>query len=446
MSSGLKVIGICVIAVLFSCGKGQEDVPGQPNIILIMADDLGIEAINSYGGESYQTPNLTAMAEDGMQFDYCYSTPLCTPSRVQLMTGKYSFRNYLGFGILRPGETTFAHLMQDLGYGTCIVGKWQLLGNETQRKLVGGRKGMVPSEAGFDEWCLWQVDHRGYRYKDPTVSIKGQGVDTFPGAYGPDLFATYLHDYIDSMHHRDQPFFAYFPMVLTHDPFQPTPQDSLFEVYDRDIHGNQDTAWFRSMVSYMDQIVGNINSQLDNLGIADNTLVMFIGDNGTDRDIVSSWQGQRIRGEKGFPVEGGTHVPMICRWEGHIEPGSNNSRLVDFTDFLPTIMEVADAELPDDFIADGLSFYGQLIGAYDAPQRTSIFCDYRPAWGKFDHCIYAQDREWKLYDDGRFYHFAQDRFEENPISPADLDLEGQEAHEALLRVISNYKGQMMDAE
>ena len=160
-----------LIVVGFAAGCASQ--PQRPNIILIMADDLGYETLGVNGSTSYQTPNLDALAEGGMRFTHAYATPLCTPSRVQLMTGKYNFRNYIGFGLLNPAERTFGHLLQDAGYRTAVVGKWQLYGNARQQELAGGRTGSLPQQAGFDEHSLWQVEERGPRFKDPHLDVAG---------------------------------------------------------------------------------------------------------------------------------------------------------------------------------------------------------------------------------------------------------------------------------
>lgn len=118
------LVALAHIIVLGACDVPNKNESGKPNIILIMADDLGQEVISTYGGESFQTPYLDQLAAEGMQFQNCYSTPLCTPSRVQLMTGKYNFRNYIAFGLPDSKERTFGHAMQDAGYKTCITGKW----------------------------------------------------------------------------------------------------------------------------------------------------------------------------------------------------------------------------------------------------------------------------------------------------------------------------------
>lgn len=417
---------LVVIVITYACKTNlrvnRENQP--PNIILIMADDLGVETLGVYGGESYKTPHLDQLAADGMRFDSCYSTPLCTPSRVQLMTGKYNFRNYIGFGLLDPNEKTFGHYMQEAGYKTFIAGKWQLFGNSRQRELAGGKEGTLPGKAGFDSWCLWQIDTLGSRYKDPTLSIKDTGNQVFTGEYGPDIFVNHITNFMRT--NKDNPFFVYYPMVLTHDPFVPTPMDHEFKDFDSQSKIN-DPKYFGSMVSYMDKLVGQIVSETDILGIRDNTLILFIGDNGTDKDVISMIGGRALKGDKGNTTDAGTHVPFIANWKGKIEPGSVNNNLIDFTDFLPSILEASQRyEILNDTI-DGLSFYPQLLGEKFVP-RDWVFCHYDPNWGNFIPRTYVHDKKWKLYNNGDVYDLQNDINEEQPIL---LDEQSKEVQERL---------------
>jgi arylsulfatase A-like enzyme len=388
----------------------------KPNIILIMADDLGHETLKSYGGESYHTPNLDKLAATGMQFQYCYATPLCTTSRVQLMTGKYNFRNYIGFGLLDPNESTIGHAMQEAGYQTCIAGKWQLYGNEHQQKLAGGHVGALPQDAGFDTYRLWQVKDRGLRYKNPTFETFQAGLETVENGYGPDGFTEFVEEFMTQ--YRNQPFFVYYPMCLVHDPFVPTPNTLGFETFDPGLKVN-DTTYFDDMMTYMDQQIGRIVKKVDDLGIRNNTVILFIGDNGTDRKVISSWKGQRIQGRKGYTVEAGTHVPFIANWKGTIVPGLKNENLVDFTDFLPSLLDIAGTKDLWKETMDGVSFYPQLIGE-PSKSRDWIFCHYDPRWGKFPKKRYVQNTEWKLYEEGAFYHVASDPQELNSLKENEL--------------------------
>lgn len=383
----------------------------RPNVILIMADDLGYETLGVYGSNSYKTPNLDRLANEGMRFDHCYSTPLCTPSRVQLMTGKYNFRNYIGFGLLDPAEKTFGHYLKDAGYSTCIVGKWQLLGSPHQQKLAGGKVGTYPEKAGFDDYCLWQMDELGSRYKDPLLSIKGKGAKEYIGRYGPDIFVEYIKSFMHA--NKDNPFFVYYPMVLTHDPFVPTPDNKEFKGFDTKAKVN-DNVYFGEMVSYMDKLVGRIVDETNALGIRENTLILFIGDNGTDRAVTSIVNHKVLKGDKGHTTNAGSHVPFIANWKGRVKAGSINNNLIDFTDFLPTILEATTKQKLEKSLSDGHSFYPQLVDKKYVP-REWVFCHYDPNWGKFEPKRYVHDKTWKLYENGKLYNIQTDPLEENPL-------------------------------
>ena len=184
-----------------------------------------------------------------------------------------------------------------------------------------------------------------------------------------------------------------------------------------------DTTYFSSMMTYMDKLVGRIADKTDQLGIRENTIIIFTGDNGTDRDVISTWQGQRIQGQKGYTVEAGTHVPLIVNWKGVIAHGQVNDNLVDFTDFYPTLLDVAGVSQPET-TRDGISFYSQLLGE-ESETRSWIFCHYAPNWGQFPSRRYVQNTELKLYDDGSIYQVKKDPMEEHPVELDHLDADQQ---------------------
>jgi arylsulfatase A-like enzyme len=426
---------LLLVQLVASCGtKSQENENGSsssPNIILIMADDLGMETLGTYGGESYHTPNLDQLAATGMKFMNCYSTPLCTPSRVQIMTGKYNHRNYLAFGLLDAAERTFGHALQDAGYQTAIAGKWQLFGNERQQELAGGRTGNLPQSAGFHSYRLWQIKDRGWRYKSPTLETSSQGLVTYEQEYGPDKLVEFIEDFMEQNQH--EPFFVYYPMVLVHDPFLPTPDTPGFDHYEPETRVN-DTTYFGDMMTYMDKVVGRIVKKVDDLGIRDNTVIIFTGDNGTDRDVISSWKGQQIQGQKGYTVEAGTHVPLIVNWPGTVDAGQVNENLVDFTDFYPTLLDLAGVQPQGSKLLDGQSFYPQLLGDH-SKTRDWVFCHYAPNWGKFPKKTYVQNTELKLYADSTIFQIKQDPSEQNPLEIHQLSPEQQSVIQGFRKVL-----------
>jgi arylsulfatase A len=412
----------------------------RPNIILIMADDLGYECLGCYGSKSYKTPVLDRLAGAGMRFEHCYSQPLCTPSRVKIMTGQYNFRNYTAFGVLNPMQKTFGHLLQRCGYATCVVGKWQLYGSVNQAHEVRGT-GSLPGQAGFDESCLWQIKDRGPRYKDPLIAQNGKAREDLEGKYGPDVFTDYALDFIER--HKAGPFFLYFPMALVHSPFVPTPDN---EDWKKRTHKNN-TKYFADMVSYMDKIVGRIVRKLDQLGLRENTLVLFTGDNGTHKSIKSKMPNAVIQGAKGETTDAGTRVPLIANWPG-VVPAVNRtgtrpagrvcSDLVDFTDFVPTFAEMVGISPPEDMIIDGRSFLPQLRGKKGNP-RDWIFCHYDPRWGKRERRCFVRDKRWKLYDNGQLFNVEADVLEQNPIKPGEGGKEAASARKRLKAALDSMK-------
>ena len=226
----------------------------KQNVILIMADDFGYECIEANGGRSYSTPNFNRMAENGVRFSHCFGQPLCTPSRVQIMTGKYNDKNYEGFGYLPIGERTFGNLFQEQGYHTCITGKWQL--NNIGKDEAGRKDRKRFQKFGFDESCMWQMTETrqaGERYANPLIDTNGEDLRVHEDAYGPDIFCNYGLDFIER--HQNEPFFWYYPMVLTHDPFFMTPHSKEWATGDREAERLE---YFRDMVEYTDHLIGRI--------------------------------------------------------------------------------------------------------------------------------------------------------------------------------------------
>ena len=336
----------------------------HPNIILVLADDLGAQELSCYGSERHKTPNLDRMADEGVRFETFFSHPLCTPARLSLMTGQYGFRNgYLGMhdaAFLPPESSpqrdiaqhfTHAKLLQGAGYKTAHVGKWQL----------SGRLPSLVYEAGFDEYRMWAYDenlppdirHRGQdgqvgirqarggdtRYWWPCLMENGAYVPTEVSDFGPDLFHDFVVDF--ARRHKDQPFFISYNSVLTHGPRVPTP--------DPNQPGERWPAGLKSNLEYLDHLMGRLLAALETEGLAQNTIVLFLGDNGTGGE------------GKGEVRERGARVPCIVRGPG-VTPGIVSRALADVTDILPTLAEWAGVTLPNDRVFDGQSLVPLLRG------------------------------------------------------------------------------------
>ena len=400
----------------------------RPNIVLIMSDDLGYEAIGVNGGTSYATPILDGMAADGVRFENAHVQPLCTPTRVQLMTGKYNFRNYIGFGLIAPDEVTFGHLFSDAGYKTCIAGKWQLHSYNPPDEMPEARStGQTIEDAGFDEFCVWHPHHtedKGSRYKDPIVYENGKFLDDTKDKYGEDIFADYIMDFMDR--NQDDAFFVYFPMALTHRPLEPTPDSPEYDdfippsnetlggrTWDELEGWDDDPCYYKDMVEYHDKVIGRVNTKLEELGLAEDTLVIYVGDNGSPIEVCSVVHNHtEVCGGKGLTVDRGTHVPLICSWPGTIPADSVTTDLIDASDFLPTMLEAAQITAPSDYLIDGQSFLPQLKGEVGNP-RDYIYFHFEPMSGRVHrYARFIRDRRWKLYDDGRLFDLNSDPEEE----------------------------------
>ncbi len=417
-----------VIALVILLGpiSGSDAVAApRPNVVLIMLDDFGYECVTANGGSSYQTPHLDRLAATGMRGEHCYVQPLCTPTRAQLMTGQYNVRNYTRFGHLDTSQTTFAHLFQRAGYRTCIAGKWQL-----------GRDQSLPGHFGFDQYCLWQLDRRPPRYANPGLEIDGQHLEYSQGEYGPRIINDYACRFIAENH--DQPFLLYYPMVLTHAPFQPTPDSADWDARATgEAHGNE--RHFANMVTYADKMIGRIVEALERHRLRDNTLLLVLGDNGTGRSITSRVGSTLVKGGKGSPTERGMHVPLIANWPGQIAPGGVLADLVDSTDFLPTICEAAGILPPNDLTLDGRSFLAPLRGQKGAP-RPWIYCWYSPEGGPTAQAEFAMNRQYKLHADGRLFDLIHDREEQQPLTMANFTPEAAAAHKTLSEAIEKHRG------
>ncbi len=344
----------------------------RPNLIVILADDLGAKELSCYGNQENRTPNLDELARTGVQFNTCFATPICHPTRFEIMTGQYGYHNkvyqFAGLpGGPRPdspeekiiNHVTFAQVLKKAGYATAMAGKWQL-------------SGQVPTlifETGFDEYLMWAykhnlpagVEHAGgwessgkqqtSRYWHPSLIRNGRYLQTEPDDYGPDMFTDSVIDF--AARHKEHPFLIYYPMVLTHAPYYSTPSSNPSQEEKFRRSGRK----FKENVEYMDHLVGRIIKALDELGLREKTVVFFTGDNGT------GGQG------KGRATELGARVPMIINCPGTVKPFGLSDELVDLSDVLPTLVYFAGAKLPDGRPIDGHSLAPLLLGEKYTPRE-----------------------------------------------------------------------------
>jgi arylsulfatase A len=413
------LIGLTLVlrALVLAPALAQTDdaVPADtsapsPNIVFIMADDLGDEVLGAYGGDSFDTPNIDALAESGTRFTHAFSTPVCSPSRATILTGRYTFRYAHEWGHLPAGEVTFGNVMRDAGYATAAAGKWQM-------GLLKD-KPLQPRKEGFNRYSFWAW-HEGPRYYDPLIWQDARLVDdAIDHRYGPDVYTDFLIDHIKRNRGKHQRFFAYFPMTVPHlaktgGPYEEPPGlDGDYQTYDE-------------LVDQMDRLVGRIVHALERYGLREETLILFTGDNGTPTHVTATVEGDTLQGGKGKMTNAGTHVPLIASWPGHVPSGEVSRALIDFTDFLPTFADLAGAPLPDDRTIDGVSFAPQLFGR-DVGHRRWVYT-------QWEGNRWARTRNWKLYGDGTLYHVAEDPQEQRPIAPGEGGEQAAAARKKLQR-------------
>jgi arylsulfatase A len=330
---------------------------------------------------------------------------------MQLMTGRYPLRT--GWSRNAWGkqwyfdpdkETSFAQLLRTAGYSTCVVDKWMLSYDFRFRPQTF-------AEAGFDEHFMWRLWDDSIPIEDraaPNIPItsglwdaalwKNGPCDEGQGQYAPDLFCDFLIDFIER--NRNGPFLVYWPMHLVHtETFHgrttpPTP-DTIDTTPGKDRSGRSTDKQpgMAAMIQYMDKLVGRLVSALDRLGIRENTLILFTGDNGTTEGIRSEVGGRVIFGGKGQLSESGCRVPLVVNWLGTTPKGTVCDDLIDFSDFLPTLVDAGSARRPADATIDGRTFLPQVKGQPGRP-REWVYC-------QLDSRYFIRDHRWMLHSDGR---------------------------------------------
>ena len=421
------------IPLFVSCMSATAVAAQPPNVLLILADDVGSDAIGCYGGQSYPTPHIDRLAAEGKMFHHAYAMPVCHPTRICVMTGRYPVR----FGaegskwgdFPKSAESfTIAQCMKQAGYTTAVAGKWQLSLMKSDLNQ--------PRRMGFDQWSLFGW-HEGARYNDPFVYENGKLRDDTDGAFGPDLYVDFLIEFMRQSQAEGRPFFAYYPMALCHAVTN--------DLKGRHVAWYRDGRWmnFAEMMAVTDDMVGRLVGALNEMQIREQTVILFTTDNGTagatyltvneagkmiQARNVSVRDGKVVPGGKGRFDDTGTRVPLIANWPGRIPPGSQTSSLVDMTDFLPTLKELAKAPA-DGVLRDGVSFASELNGSEGRSRRRWIHLQHRARRG-------VRSRDWKLYDDGRFFDLRTDPMESKPLNVAELRDEAKRHHVELQAVLS----------
>jgi arylsulfatase A-like enzyme len=366
------------VLALHLCAKENKEtsVPnGNPNIVFILADDMGYNELGCFGGNVIETPNIDYLAKGGMIFTnhYCGSN-LCAPSRGALITGKHTGHAtvrdnkplpFEGNEPIKAEEVTVAELLKKAGYATGAFGKWGI--------GYPGSEG-APTNQGFDEFYGYNCQRHAHDYfttymrqNDDSATINENITKPYT-VYSPVTIENEALKFIDK--NKNKPFFLYFAPTLPHAPYH-QPDDSLLAYYGQktgfpkgDAHAEDfSVPKYAAMSTRLDMEVGEIMAKLKALNLLDNTLIIFASDNGTalrPEDDSYLHTGGQLHGRKSEVYEGGIKSPFVAYWEGKIRPGTKSDHISAFWDFLPTCTEIVNVKNPENI--DGISFLPTLLG------------------------------------------------------------------------------------
>jgi arylsulfatase A len=422
--------------------QAEAVAPRRPNVLLILADDLGRETLGCYGGRTYSTPNLDALAARGVRFDRAYTTPVCTPSRVQMITGQYPFRTGWHKGLwdfkppqqrMDPSLPSFAKTLKQAGYATAIAGKYQLADTEHFPDH--------PAQLGFDRHCLFAKAMGGHnRYWNPEIVMDGEYRKDLrdPDVFGPDIYCGFMADFMRRQSEAGKPWLAYYSAALPHSPYVPTPAEphrteDRFPKTDKITEPHQARRWYGGMVSYLDTLVGRLMDTLRTTGQLENTLILFIGDNGTPTTVTSLIGDEAVRGDKGFVTEAGTRVPLIIAAPGVAAPGSTRNELACSTDILPTLAETAGAELAGVVTLDGRSLLPLLRGEPARPREW--------VWSQWQGEVGIRSDRYRLINGVELRDMNEGGYNGRLVAAGDESAEQSAARQQLRAVYERHWGQ-----
>lgn len=382
MNDLLKIFLLCSF---FSCAKTDSPTSHteRPNIILIMTDDQGIGDLGVTGNPIIETPNIDAMASRSASLSRFYVSPVCSPTRACLMTGRYNYRTrvvdtYVGRSMMDTEEVTIAEILKEAGYATGIFGKWHL----------GDYYPMRPNDQGFEEALV----HKGgglaqpsepfenqRRYTDPILFHNGEQVQT--KGYCTDVYFDGAMEFIEKAQSAQKPFFTYIAMNAPHGPYHDVPEDLKAKYKQKDIAsisiGNSKTnektldnvAGVLAMIENVDQNVGRLFTKLNALGLTENTLVIFMVDNGPNslRYVMD------LRGMKSHVHEGGIRSPFFAHWPARLKAGTISDRIAAHIDLLPTFLDAAGVSIPQGLKLDGKSVLPLLEGTAEGWADRNLF-------------------------------------------------------------------------
>ena len=364
----IAVALLLLSVALFGVACGEPAVERRPNVIIVLTDDQGFGDVGVHGNDKIRTPNLDRFVREGVEFTRFYVSPVCAPTRASLMTGRYYYRSGVihtsrGGAKMHGDEITLAEMLRGAGYRTGIFGKWHLGDNYPMRPMDQGfDESLVHKSGGID-----QPPDKPNGYFDPLLWRNGQLF--FSKGYCTDVFfeaaLKFIEDNIED--DKDDPFFVYLP---TNAPHSPLIVDEKYSSRYTEMGLDDGTAKVYGMVENIDENFGRLTAKLDELNLRNDTIVMFITDNGPAGKRYNAG----LRGGKGQAYEGGIRAVSFLQWPGRLKTPATIDRIAAHIDVVPTVLEAAGVAPPQDIAFDGVSLMPLMDGsAQDWPDRTLFF-------------------------------------------------------------------------
>jgi arylsulfatase A-like enzyme len=425
----MKKVYLLVCSSMFICffSSAQGIINKNPNIIIILADDLGYHDVSYYGTKDIQTPNIDLLSTSGMRFDRFYSnSSVCSPTRASLMSGRYPERVGVpglvrstpssNFGYLTPNTILLPELLKKMNYNTALVGKWNL----------GLESPNLPNDKGFDFFHGFLDDKMDdyYTHLRNNINFMRRNKDIItPLGHATDLFTNWAVDYIKSQENKQDPFFLYLAYTAPHTPLQPR-EDWLKKIKQRELGISDTRAKLIALIEHMDDGIGKLIHELKISGKYDNTLIIFLSDNGGK--LENEANNGNIRGGKGSFYEGGVRVPAIFVWPGHIQAGSTNNQRAITMDVLPTISDIL--KFKNNNPVEGVSLLKILKNSQDSLPERNIFFTRREGdvefGGQAIHMVISNN--WKLVQNSPYqmyelYNLKKDTLEKQNLITTEPD-------------------------
>lgn len=470
----MQGVALAIIAVTFSF-QPTDALAHKPNIVFILADDLGYGELGCYGQDKIRTPNLDRLASQGMRFMQHYTgAPVCAPARCTLMTGQHlghaeirtnrraeGERQFPGEWPISDGIVTIAETLKDAGYGTGAFGKWGLGNSDSSGS---------PNRQGFDRFYGYLSQGNAHSYYPPyldsddkEVTINDPAIpghqekptgevnaDDYRGqVYAPDRILEEAVEWLGK--NKSEPFFLYLPFIEPHVAMQPPQEwiDRYPQQWDEEqgayrgqngyLPHPRPRAAYAAMISDLDEHVGTILDQLDQLGLTDNTIVIFTSDNGpTHPRNDDRWHvggaactffnsAGGLRGYKGSCYEGGLRMPCIVRWPGQVKPGSESDMVSYFPDWFPTLAKISGAQLPVGQQLDGIDLTPELEGQNTPKREQPLIWEFAGYGG----IVAIRDGDWKAVrrnvmtkkpEQWELYNLADDPRESNDVASEHVEI------------------------